>query len=165
MSVFSRWLFFCDIWDLQHFYTIIYRTYHFSRDERNKLNLHSSKFSISILFEEATTEKSGSSQSDISILDNGFSRMQLESSNSQEQVTDNHPWSVGSECVFNLPRTLWHKSYDNPTFPWKCCETFTSCCAVGKSKTWSERTFKKSNETQAGGSQARRQGRTYAQCW
>ena len=58
--------------------------------KRNKLNLRSSKFSTSILFEEATTEKSGGSQSNVSILDNGFSGMQFESSSSQDQVTDIH---------------------------------------------------------------------------
>ena len=163
--IFSPWLFFCDIWDLEYFFTSIHRTYHSSWVERNTLNLRSSKFSISILFEEAKTEKSGSSQSNVSNLDNVFFRMQCESSSSPEQVVDDHTWSVGSECVFNLPRILWHKSYDNPTFLWKYRETFSPCCSVGKSETWSERTFNKSNDTQAGGSQARRKGRIYEQCW
>jgi len=41
-----------------------------------------------MLFEETDTEESSDSQSDVSSLDNGFSRMQFESSSSEEQVTD-----------------------------------------------------------------------------
>lgn len=41
-----------------------------------------------MLFEETDTEESGNSQSDVSSLDDGFSRMQFESSSSEEQVTD-----------------------------------------------------------------------------
>ncbi|CAF4028253.1 unnamed protein product [Rotaria sp. Silwood1] len=41
-----------------------------------------------MLFEETDTEKSGNSQSDLSSLDNGLSRMRFESSSSKEQVTD-----------------------------------------------------------------------------
>ncbi len=41
-----------------------------------------------MLFEETDTEESGDSQSDVSSLDDGFSRMQFESSSSEEQFTD-----------------------------------------------------------------------------
>ena len=40
-----------------------------------------------MLFEETYTEESGDSQSDVSSLDDGFSRMQFESTSSEE-VTD-----------------------------------------------------------------------------
>ena len=43
-----------------------------------------------MLFEETDTEESGNSQSDVSSLDDGFSRMQFESSSSEEQVTDDN---------------------------------------------------------------------------
>jgi hypothetical protein len=41
-----------------------------------------------MLFEETDTEENGNSQSDVSSLDNSFSRMPFESSSSEEQVTD-----------------------------------------------------------------------------
>lgn len=41
-----------------------------------------------MLFEETDTEESGNSQSDVSSLDDGFSRIQFESTSSEEQVTD-----------------------------------------------------------------------------
>ena len=41
-----------------------------------------------MLFEETDTEESGNSQSDVSSLDDGFSRMQFESTSSEEKVTD-----------------------------------------------------------------------------
>ena len=41
-----------------------------------------------MLFEETDTEESGDSQRDMSSLDNGFFRMQFESSSSEEQVMD-----------------------------------------------------------------------------
>jgi hypothetical protein len=41
-----------------------------------------------MLFEETDTKESGNSQNDVSSLDDGFSRMQFESTSSEEQVTD-----------------------------------------------------------------------------
>ena len=62
--------------------------HHSSRDYENKTNSHFSKFSIYMLFEETDTEESVDSQSDVNSLDNGFSRVQFQSSSSEEQVTD-----------------------------------------------------------------------------
>ncbi|CAF1085913.1 unnamed protein product [Didymodactylos carnosus] len=50
-----------------------------------------------MLFEETDTEESGDSESDMSSLDNGFSRMQFESSSSEEQVTDDGDDDVDSQ--------------------------------------------------------------------
>ena len=61
---------------------------HSSRDGENKLNCHFSKFAIYMLSEEMDTKESENSQSDVSSLNNGFCRMQFESSNCEEQVTD-----------------------------------------------------------------------------
>ncbi len=95
MLIFSHPLLFCDTCDFSdlsiHAYinTYIYKyIYRSSRDTENKLNSHFSKFSIYMLFEETDTEESGNSDSDVSSLDNVFSRMQFESSSSEEQVTD-----------------------------------------------------------------------------
>ena len=62
--------------------------HHSSRDNENKPNSHFSKFAIYMLFEETDTEESGDSQSNVSSLDDGFSRMQFKSSSSEEKVTD-----------------------------------------------------------------------------
>src|SRR5690349_9269769 len=63
--------------------------HHSSRDNENKPNSHFSKFAIYMLFEEMDTEESSDSQSsDVNSLDNGFFRMQFESSSSEEQVMD-----------------------------------------------------------------------------
>ena len=61
--------------------------HHSSRDNENKLNSFFSKFGIYMLFEETDTEESGDSHSDVSSLDDGFSRIQFESSSSEKQVT------------------------------------------------------------------------------
>ena len=50
-----------------------------------------------MLFEEMDTEESRDSQSDVSSLDDGFSRMQFESSSSEEQVTDDSDDDVDSQ--------------------------------------------------------------------
>jgi hypothetical protein len=50
-----------------------------------------------MLFEETDTEESGDSQSDVSSLDNGFSRMQFESSSSEAQVTDDGDDDMNSQ--------------------------------------------------------------------
>ena len=57
-------------------------------NQQSILNSHFSKFAIYMLFEETDTEESHDSQSDVSSLDDGFSKMQFESSSSEEQVTD-----------------------------------------------------------------------------
>jgi hypothetical protein len=49
-----------------------------------------------MLFEETDIEESGNSESDVSSLDNVFSRMQFESSSSEEQVTDDDDDDVNS---------------------------------------------------------------------
>ena len=74
-------------------------------------------------------------------------------------------WNIDSECLSDLQRKCWPSSYDNTTVSWKSRAVFTSWRAIRESKSWSERTFNKSNETQAGGSQTRRKRRIYAQCW
>ena len=56
----------------------------------------SSKFTIYMPFEETDTEESVDSRSDVSSLDNRFSRMQFDSSSSEEQVTDDDD-DMGSE--------------------------------------------------------------------
>ena len=67
----------------------IYTVHHLSRDNTNKaLNSCLSKFTIYMLFEDTDTEESVSSLSDVSSLESGMSKMQFESSNSEEQVTD-----------------------------------------------------------------------------
>jgi hypothetical protein len=50
-----------------------------------------------MLFEETDTEENGDSQSDVSSLDNGFSRMQSESSSSEAQVTDDGDDDMNSQ--------------------------------------------------------------------
>ncbi|CAF2617863.1 unnamed protein product [Rotaria sp. Silwood2] len=67
----------------------IYIIHHPNRDDtNNKLNSGLSKFTICMLFEETDTEESGNSLSDLSSLDNDFSKMQFESSSSEEEVTN-----------------------------------------------------------------------------
>ena len=60
---------------------------HSNRDNEKQAKVISSKFTIYMLFEETDTMESGNSQSDVSSLDDGFSRMQFESTSSEE-VTD-----------------------------------------------------------------------------
>jgi len=90
MLVFFHPFFFCDTWGFFQFvHTCIYKyTYHSSRDTENTPYSHFPKFAIYMLFEETDTEESRDSQSDVSSLDDGFSRMQFESSSSEKQVTD-----------------------------------------------------------------------------
>ncbi|CAF4455417.1 unnamed protein product [Rotaria sp. Silwood2] len=74
-----------EFFQLVHIYII----HHPNRDDtNNKLNSGLSKFTICMLFEETDTEESGNSLSDLSSLDNDFSKMQFESSSSEEEVTN-----------------------------------------------------------------------------
>ena len=55
------------------------------------------KLAIYIIFEETDTEESGDSQSDVSSLDDGFSRMQFESTSFEDVTDDNVNSQVGDE--------------------------------------------------------------------
>ena len=82
----------------QFVYTWIYKyKHHSSRDNKNKPNSYFSKLEIYMLFEETETEENRSSQSDMNNLDNGFSRIQFESSTSEEQTTNDDDDDMDSQ--------------------------------------------------------------------
>ena len=64
----------------------MYTVHHPSRDNTNKtLQSCLSKFTIYMLFEDMDIEESVSSLSGVSSLENGMSKMQFDSSSSEEQ--------------------------------------------------------------------------------
>ena len=66
----------------------IHSIHHSCAENDNKLNSRFTKGTIYMLFKNTHTVENGNSQSDVSTLDNRFSRMQCESSSYEKQVTD-----------------------------------------------------------------------------